>query len=162
MGSINRVFRPLVALVGFCLIGCAARPLIAEEAPKRVHPKPELLRPAMREVATALMRDDPVAALAAVEQLQEANPRLFIEDNELFGETAKNLSQALHKVLEGTKAYLHRENYDEAFNEYVWVQRTCRACHEKVRERGLLPAEGPLWTPEGKRAESAQTPETAP
>jgi hypothetical protein len=162
MGSEIRWPRGAAAWFVVGLVSVAGIPSLGEDAPKRVHPRPELLRPALREIATSLMRDDVVAALAAVERLEEANPQLFIEDNEHFGPTAKNLSQALHKVLDGTKGYLHRGDAEEAFNEFVWVQRTCRSCHQKGRELGLLPAEGPLWSPEGNHAESTQTPSTTP
>lgn len=144
------------------LVGGMCSPLAADQPARRVHAQPELIRPALSQAATALMADDVKAAIVAVEQLEATNPRLFVEDNERFGQSASNLSQSLHKVLEGTKAYLHRGDVEEAFNEFVWVQRTCRACHRQARGLGLLPAEGTLWQPESERAESTQKHESTP
>jgi hypothetical protein len=112
------------------------------------------------EAVGALMRDDPVAARAAVKRLQAACRRLAPEEDDTFGRGFGNLDQALHKVLGGTLEYLAAGDPEEAFNEFVWVQRSCRQCHALARERGFLPAAGPLWQvdgPEAKRVETTHT-----
>ena len=54
----------------------------------------------------------------------------------------KMYEEALHKVLGNTREYVVSGEMDRAFDEFTWVQRTCRNCHRLARERGLLPTKG--------------------
>jgi hypothetical protein len=116
-----------------------------EEPPARVHRDGEAMARAVVETIDALMRDDAEAIRAPVKRIEESCRRLHAEDDDVLAPGMKNLDQALHKVLTGTRAYAAAGNVDEAFNEFVWVLRSCRQCHEYARQKGLLPAEGPLW-----------------
>jgi len=115
-------------------------------------------RAAARATA-ALLRDDAAAAKQALEELDAACRRINPEEDETFGSGTRTLDQALHKVLGNTREYVGAGELDRAFDEFVWVQRTCRQCHALARERGLLPSTGPLWPeldPPGKHVETTQ------
>lgn len=128
------------------------------ETPK-VHADGKAMGRAAVRASAALLRDDPAAAKQALEELEAACRRLGPEEDETFGPGARTLDQALHKVLGNTREYVGAGELDRAFDEFVWVQRTCRQCHALARERGLLPSEGPLWpdlVPSGKHVETTQ------
>jgi cytochrome c556 len=125
----------------------ATRPFASESdkpAP-RVHLDAEAMARAVVETMDALMRDDAEAVRAPVKRIEESCRRLHAEDDDDFAPGFRNLDQALHKVLTGTRAYAAAGDVDEAFTEFVWVLRSCRQCHEYARQKGFLPSEGPLW-----------------
>jgi len=117
----------------------------AENPPPRVHRDADAMARAVVETMDALMRDDAEAIRAPVKRIEESCRRLHAEDDDLLAPGMRNLDQALHKVLTGTRAYASAGNVDEAFTEFVWVLRSCRQCHEYARQKGFLPKEGPLW-----------------
>jgi hypothetical protein len=127
----------------------AASPTPAAEAeaekPRRVHVDGKALAEATIEVTAALLRDDAKAARSALDRMEKACRRLAPEEDEFFGASVIYHDKALHKVLNGSREYSGAGLLDRTFDEFIWVQRTCRQCHTAAREEGLLPATGPLW-----------------
>jgi len=121
--------------------------------------------PAMGRAATqasaALLREDVEVARKALRTLQDSAGRMQPEEGDLFGTGSRTFDRALHKVLSTTRESLAGGETGRAFDEFVWVQRTCRECHAVARERGLLPADGPLWKvtpPPDNHAKSTHSP----
>lgn len=136
----------LTAVATVFLVGWIAAPAGDEPAPDaKVHVDGKAMGRAATAATAALLRDDPVAAKEALRQLEASCRRLSPEEDDMFGPGARTLDQALHKVLGNTREYVGAKEMDRAFDEFTWVQRTCRHCHALARERGLLPAKGPLW-----------------
>jgi hypothetical protein len=144
--SIRTARAILAAVAAASLVGwIAAGERDEPTATAKVHVDGKALGRACSKATAALLRDDPVAAKAALIQMEEACRRLTPEEDATFGSGARTLDQALHKVLGNTREYVAAGAMDRAFDEFTWVQRTCRNCHALARERGLLPLKGPLW-----------------
>ena len=126
----------------------ASPPAANETEPRRVHKNGKALAEGLLEVTAALLRDDAKAARTALDRMEEACRRLPPEEDEFFGSGILILDRALHKVLSGSREYSGAGEVERAFDEFVWVQRTCRQCHALAREQGLLPKTGPLWQTE--------------
>jgi hypothetical protein len=110
--------------------------------------------------AGALLRDDRPAARAALARLKAAHGQLAPEEFERYPSGWRILDQALHRVLANTREYVGADEMEQAFDEFVWAQRTCRHCHRLARDEGLLPTEGPFWAAEAgspKDVESTQS-----
>jgi len=138
----------LVTIVLIAASSWVATRLVAsesEEPAPRVHRDADAMARAVVETMDALMRDDAEAVRAPVKRIEDSCRRLHAEDDDVLAPGIRNLDQALHKVLTGTRTYASAGDVDEAFTEFVWVLRSCRQCHEYARQQGLLPAEGPLW-----------------
>jgi hypothetical protein len=145
----------MASMVGWIAASAADEPT----APAKVHIDGEAMGRAAARASASLLRDDPVAATEALKQLEAACRRINPEEDETFGPGTRTLDQALHKVLGNTREYVGAGEMDRAFDEFVWVGRTCRQCHALARERGLLPSKGPLWPdpiPPTKRVETTQ------
>ncbi len=123
-----------------------ASPDVASQTePRRVHSDGKALAAALLEVTAALLRDDAKAARPALDRMEEACRRLPPEEDEFFESGMISLDRALHRVLAGSREYSGAGDAGRTFDEFVWVQRTCRQCHSLAREQGLLPKTGPLW-----------------
>ena len=112
---------------------------------RRVHSDGKALAEALLEVTAALLRDDAKAARPALDRMEEACRRLPPEEDEFFESGMITLDRALHKVLTGSREYSGAGELERTFDEFIWVQRTCRQCHALAKEQGLLPKKGPLW-----------------
>ena len=149
-----------VAIVLIAASSWVATRLVASESdepPPRVHRDADAMARAVVETIDALMRDDAAAVRAPVKRIGESCRRLHAEDDDVFAPGFHNLDQALHKVLTGTRAYAAAADVDEAFTEFVWVLRSCRQCHAYARQKGFLPAEGPLWESVIRRTNRVET-----
>ncbi len=123
-----------------------ASPAVASETEqRRVHSDGKALEEALLEVTAALLRDDAKTARLALDRMEGACRRLPPEEDEFFESRMITLDRALHKVLAGSREYSGAGEVERTFDEFIWVQRTCRQCHAVARERGLLPKTGPLW-----------------
>ena len=155
----------IVTLVAVLVAGVwVASGRAADEAtiePARVHSDAAAMEQAALEVLEALMRDDLQPVGPAVKRIEAGCNTLYPEDDDRLGQGFRNLDQALHVVLRGTRGYVAAKSADEAFTEFVWVLRTCRECHELARLRGHLPATGPMWgvgaETQSKPAETTQS-----
>jgi hypothetical protein len=158
--SIRPTRAVLAALAATSIVGWIGASAADEAtATAKVHVDGKAMERAAVRASASLLRDDPVAAKQALKQLDAACRRLNPEEDETFGPGARTLDQALHKVLGNTREYVGAGEMDRAFDEFTWVQRTCRQCHVLAREHGLLPSKGPLWPdpiPPTKRVETTQ------
>lgn len=114
------------------------------EAPRTVHRDAKGLERATLDVSRAILLEDAPAARKALDELVEHSPALGPDAAGLFGADIYNTDRAFHTTLNNAREYAGRGNLEELFNEFVWIQRSCRRCHELSRPRGLLPRDGPL------------------
>lgn len=132
--------------VGWWSTRLTASPAVASETERRrVHSDGKALAEALMEVTEALLRDDGKTARLALDRMEDACRRLPPEEIEFFGSGMITLDRALHKVLSGSREYSGAGEVERTFDEFIWVQRTCRQCHALARDQGLLPKTGPLW-----------------
>ncbi len=150
--SCKRVVARLVVVVlacggaGWGFTQFTGLPVVASETEtRRVHSDGKALAEALLEVTAAVLRDDAKTARLALDRMEEACRRLAPEEDEFFDSGIITLDRALHKVLTGSREYSGAGELERTFDEFAWVQRTCRQCHAIAREQGLLPKKGPLW-----------------
>ena len=148
-----RHIKIVASLVTLLALGCVgwwstqlkASPAMASETERHLHTDGKALAAALLDVTAALLRDDGKAARLALDRMEESSRRLPPEEAESFGSGMITLDRALHKVLSGSREYSGAGEVERTFDEFIWVQRTCRQCHALAREEGLLPKTGPLW-----------------
>lgn len=116
-----------------------------EEQAPRVHSDGKVLAEATLEATEALMRDDGAAARRALDRMEQACRQLAPEEGPSFFDGILTLDRAFHKTLTNSREYSAAGEVDTTFDEFIWVQRTCRQCHALAREAGMLPQKGPLW-----------------
>jgi len=155
--GIRRVLKGLIVLGLGSWAGHAAPD---DQRTVKVHADGAAMKRRTLEVTRALMRDDQPAVRVALDALESACRELTPADVDVLGHRFRTLDQAMHRVLGRTKAYVDAGHLDEAFDEFVWVQRTCRQCHAESREKGLLPADGPLWESSGTASNRVETTQT--
>jgi len=119
----------------------------AEGAPaaQRMHVDPQRVVQAMFEAARAFYLERPADARTALDRVDAAMRRLEFDDRQTLGKDLQTYDTAFHKTLDLAREYAARGRQDDAFNQFVWVQRGCFTCHRIAREQGLLgdgPGEG--------------------
>jgi hypothetical protein len=154
--------RPILVILAAVAAASTAGWFVASEpdepvAAPKVHRDGKALGRATLEAVGALLRDDAATAKQALERVEAACRRLAPEEDATFGPGSRTLDQALHMVLGKTREHVGTGELDRAFDEFWWAQRTCRECHALARERGFLPAEGPLWSPDPAPEEKVKT-----
>ena len=117
----------------------------AQPEARPVHDDPAALERAMLEAFRELFREDAPAARKALDRMLELSRRLSPEERDHLGGALLSTDRAYRTTLNGVREKSGAGEVDAAYDEFDWVQRTCRDCHGLARERGLLPAEGPLW-----------------
>ena len=112
-------------------------------APRPVHVDAAALLEAAGEATRAFLREDAVAARAALDRMEHSTRRLDRERDAGFGSDLLTYEQAFHVTLDRSRESAGKGQLESAFNHFVWVQRACVTCHGIARDQGLLP-EGPL------------------
>jgi hypothetical protein len=156
-----RIGAVAVALVVLAAAARTSDDAVAPPVPLAVHSDPEGMVQGVLQALDALLRNDLPAVGPAVKRIEAGCRTLFPEEDSLQGDGVRNRDQALHKVLTGTRLYASHRQADAAFEEFVWVLRTCRECHALARAGGRLPAEGALWDPLHDRGPDEPSAETA-
>ena len=143
-----RILRTVTWLIGVCGALLAGAVFLADStSPERAsfHSDGKAVERAALEVSRALYRDDAAAARKALDSLEKLCRRLNPEEEETFGSEIVSTDRAYHLALDRTRELAGKGQAEQAFEQFFWVQRTCRACHGFARDRGMLPAKGPLW-----------------
>jgi hypothetical protein len=152
--------RVLAGLIVLGLASWVGQATADDERTVKVHADGAAMERRTVEVTRALMHDDSHAVRAALDALEAACRELTPTDVDVLGHRFRTLDQAMHRVIGRTTAYVDAGQFDEAFDEFVWVQRTCRQCHTEARKKGLLPADGPLWRSSGTSSNHVETTQT--
>jgi len=132
----------VVALLVAAIAGWAA--LASDEAPKPYHQNALAMEEASLAVSRALIVEDMQAARKALDTLAEVSPALVPEAKEIYGRPIYDADRALQQTLTRAREFAALENVARAFDEFIWVRRTCLNCHDIGRKEGRLPASGPL------------------
>ena len=119
-------------------------PLCSEDAgdapPRRVHESSDGLVEHVLGATRAFLNEDGGAVRDALDGAKRASPRLDRERDDAYGHEILSFDLAFHTTLDRAREYATAGDLDEAFNQFVWVQRACRTCHTMAREKGFLPA----------------------
>jgi hypothetical protein len=131
---------PLAALVS---LGALAE----TPAPPRpaFHSEPQAILEALLEANRAALREDAASVRAALDRLERGCRRLAPEEADSQGADVLALDKAYHAALTRAREFAGAGELTTAFDEMVWVARTCRSCHDFARRAGRLPASGPIW-----------------
>lgn len=109
-----------------------------------VHRDARSLEDGVLEATRAFLREDPAAFRAGLDRMEAATRRLDREADAAYDPDLITYERAFHVTLNRAREFVARGDLDNAFHQFVWVQRACVTCHELAREQGLLPgaAEG--------------------
>jgi hypothetical protein len=107
--------------------------------PRPVHRDPDLLVDAALETTRAFLMEDTRAARRSLDALKEATPPLHRERDAVYGSEILSFDQAFHVTIDRAREYSTAGRLEDAFNQYVWVQRACVTCHGLARTQGFLP-----------------------
>ena len=138
-GLIGRCVAGLLLAVGICWAATASEP-----AKTKYHRDAKAMEQASLAMSRALIVEDMQAAREALEAMVAVSPPLEPEAKEIYGRPIYDADRALQQTLTRAREFAALDNVKRAFDEFIWVRRTCLSCHDISREAGRLPATGPL------------------
>ena len=131
---------PAIGMAAALLVVGSA--LLAEEKQDGpIHRDHKVMEDSAVEVTRSLLLEDSVGAKRALDRLYEFSPPITPEIGNALGEKVYVADKAFHTTLQRAREYAAAGNVEAVFDEYVWVQRTCRQCHRLMRS---APAPAPL------------------
>ena len=131
---------PLALALAFAA-RAADEPATEPPAPlRRVHPDPQRVVEHTLEAARAFLTEDAHAARAALDALTRESPPLDRDRDEGYGHEILSFDRAFHVTIDRSRESATGGDLEDAFNQFVWVQRACVTCHGMAREKGFLPA----------------------
>lgn len=110
----------------------AERPALAP-----VHEDGAATTAAALDVVRALWLEDGDAASEALKRLEPMTRVLEAPADEPYGSDPIAYSQAMRTTISRTREQLLVPDFEQAFNMFVWTQRSCMGCHATTREAGL-------------------------
>jgi len=122
-----------------------AVPLLAVEgdetpAPARpVHRSAEELVEHTLGATRAYLAEDGATMRAELDSLNAASPPLDRDRDEAYGHEILSFDQAFHITIDRSREFATAGRLEDAFTQFVWIQRACLTCHKTAREKGLLP-----------------------
>jgi hypothetical protein len=143
MVSLRAIGVRLLPLAGLVALGALGP--TEPGGPVRFHDDPQAVLTAMLDVHRAFYRDDAAATREALDRLERSCRRLAPEDDARQGSDVVAFDRAYHVTLSRAREFSGAGDLARAFDEIVWVSRTCRSCHDFARRAGRLPEGGPLW-----------------
>jgi hypothetical protein len=105
-----------------------------------VHRDAQALEDGVLEATRAFLREDAPAFRAEMDRMEAATRRLDREADAAYGPDLLTYEQAFHVTLDRAREFAARGDLENAFHQFVWVQRACVTCHGLAREKALLPA----------------------
>lgn len=134
---------PLLVVVAMFVVGAgdpetpAPRPEAARPAPP-VHADAAALERAVLDTTAAFLHEDLPAARAALDRVEAACRRLGPDDTPAYASELVVYDQAFHVTIDRAREFAGRGIADKAFDQFVWMQRGCRACHDLARKSGSM------------------------
>jgi hypothetical protein len=144
----------LAGIAGLVLAGVLAGDDEATPPERRpVHGKGSDVERLVLEAARGYLREDAAAAKRALDGVAKAFDGLRAEEESIYGEAVVNYDQAFRVTVDRARELAAAGAFDESFDQFVWIQRTCRICHAQAREAGLgvelSPSSDPARHPDG-------------
>jgi hypothetical protein len=106
-----------------------------------VHRDTHSLEDGVLDATRGFLREDPAAFRAGLDRMEAATRRLDREADAAYDSELITYERAFHVTLDRAREFVARGDLDNAFHQFVWVQRSCLTCHQLAREQGLLPAD---------------------
>jgi len=100
--------------------------------------------------ARAFLAEDGATMRTELDALDAASPALDRERDEAYGHELLSFDQAFHITIDRARESATAGRLEDAFNQLVWVQRTCVSCHRMAREKGWLPGPAKTTPAEGE------------
>jgi len=131
----------LIPTIGVLISGGVPAEPLDEGAsqPRPVHRDPAALVDAALQTTRAFLMEDAGAARRSLDVLKEATPPLHRERDAVYGSEILSFDQAFHVTIDRAREHSTAGRLEDAFNQYVWVQRACVSCHGMARAQGFLP-----------------------
>lgn len=121
-----------------------------EEAPlapapeARVHSDPAAIEQATLEATLGFLRADLAAARTAMDRIEKLCLRLEGDKGKGFASGVVTYDRAFHTTLDFAREFAGKGRLEDSFEQFVWIQRGCRGCHNVARDpvRGKAAAPG--------------------
>ena len=142
MRRLERRIGAVAVVVASLLVVGSSNALPTEDEsgePRAVHADAQAVIESTLKVTRAFMEEDPTAARAALDGLKEQSPPLRRGRDDAYGHEMLSFDQAFHVTIDRSREYALAGRMEDAFNQFVWVQRACITCHGMARENGFLP-----------------------
>ncbi len=151
-GNWRRGGRTLGLLAGIAGLGSALAFGEGEAKHPRVHRDGSALEEAVVEANREFLREHSLLARAALDRAAEACRVVSSDEGGPYPSELVNFDRAFHLTLDKAREYATAGRIDDAFNQLVWVQRSCLSCHRMAREAGItvvLPETPPVGESDG-------------
>lgn len=112
-----------------------------------MHADVAALERAVVDATLAFIRSDLRAAREALDRADAGCRRLRSEEDPSYPSDLVTYDQAFHTTIDMAREFSTRGALDRAFDQFVWMQKACRTCHEIARGKGFLPPTGSDATP---------------
>jgi hypothetical protein len=125
------------------------------DRPAPIHADGAALERAVADAATAFLRSDQRVTREALDRIEAGCRRLGRDDAQGRFKDVVVYDEAFHKTLDLAREFSASGEIDKSFDQFVWVQKTCRTCHALARkakpagEPARPPAPGPSDPPAG-------------
>lgn len=123
-------------LSSWIALAALAVPLAAAE-PAPVHSQPGATERELIAVIQALVREDAPATRAAMERLKGTVRAVQSDEADTLSSDVVLHAQAFHAALGRARESAGAGRLMGAFDDFYWVQRSCRQCHDAARRKGL-------------------------
>lgn len=127
-------------IAGFVGLGSALAFGGVSPGPNPVHREGRVLEQAIVEANRELLREQPLLARAALDRAADACRRLSGDADASYGSEIVSFDRAFHMTLDEAREHATAGRIDDAFNQLVWVQRSCLSCHRMARAAGFAVA----------------------
>ncbi len=108
-------------------------PKVNPGTPVSIHPDPTALERALLDLNAAFLHDDPDAVRSALNRIETGSRRLTSDDP---GRSSVVIAfdRGFHLALDRARELANGGQMDGAFDQLVWIQRSCRECHAAAKK----------------------------
>ncbi len=111
----------------------------AQAAPARIHGDGTEMERAVLDVVLSCLRDEGKGAVAGMDRIAASCRTLSRDRDPAIHRDVILYDQALHAALAKSRDLAVGRHMTETFDQFVWVMRACRSCHQMARTHGLMP-----------------------
>ena len=122
---------------GSILLGAAAA-AAPSPSPAPVHSDASGIERAVLDATKGLMFGDYPAARAALDKVETGCRRLGYDETPSWPREMVDQDVAMHMALSRAREFTSRQNWEDAANSMIWIERCCRNCHE-LRSKSANP-----------------------
>lgn len=124
------------------------------DGPRPLHADPAEAEEALVRAVRAFLRDDLDGVASALDALARTTRVARPEEADDYGSIV-GYSRSFELTTNLAREYLAAGRPDDAYEQFVWLQKACRACHVEARGRNLLSSSSPADSGSPSRSSGA-------